>query len=510
MGKFKEYTQEQPFLFPPSLEEMIPANHPVRILNKIIEGLDLSDLYNKFSNIGSSAYHPKLLLKGIIYANLNNIYSSRKIEELLSSNIYFMWLCGMQTPDHNTISRFRTERLGEDIKQLFAQIVMFLAKEGVLSLEIAYVDGTKIEANANKYTFVWKKNTKRYKENLIAQLEEIWDYAQEVAQEELKDTEKVDFATVPADRLKEFLTKVQNSLKKKPVDSKIREKLSRAKNQAPKRLENYREQEAILDDRNSYSKTDNDAVFMRMKDDHLHTGQVKAAYNAQISTNNQYITNYGAYQTAGDTSTMIDFVSEYDAMYNKMLEVLVADAAYGSEENYLYLQEHNISAFVKYNMFDKEANGTLDEKQPYRNTALEYVEDGDYFLCPKGHKMFNIGEQVKTTSTGFKQHLTFYQNQDCTGCPLKEQCNPNTSKRKIQANHRLNKFKREAYNNLTSETGKNYRIKRTIEPEPVFGNIKQNKKFTRFTLRGKEKVEIELGLISIAHNISKYIKEMTK
>lgn len=510
MARFKSYVQEQTFLLPPSLEELVPEKHPVRVVNKIIEGLDLSDLYRSFSNIGSSAYHPKLLLKGIIFAYLNNIYSSRRIEEAIRSNIYFMWLCGMQTPDHNTIARFRTNRLADYVKPIFSQIVMFLAEEGILSLKTTFIDGTKIEANANKYTFVWQKSIIRYRKNLLTQLQEIWDYAKDVAQEELKDLEAVDFSTVSSEKLKEVISEIQTSLKKKRVPPKMRNKISRAKNHFPAKLEEYKEKESILAGRRSYSKTDEDAVFMRMKDDHLRRGQVKAAYNAQISTNNQYITSYGIYQTAGDSNTLINFVEDYTQMYNETPETLVADAGYGSEENYLFLEEHNINPYVKYNMFDKEINGTLDKKHPYRSTALEYVEEGDYYLCPDGRKMFNIGKQITQTVTGFKQHLTFYQNEDCTGCPLKDQCNPKKSQRKIQANHRLNKLRQKAYDNLVSEDGASYRVKRTVEPEPVFGNIKQNKKFTRFMLRGKEKVEIEFALISIAHNMSKYAKEIAK
>ena len=212
--KFREYIQDQPYLFPPNLEDFIPEHHPVRIVNQIIDDLDLSDLYQSYSGLGPSSYHPKLLLKGIVYGYLNNIYSSRRIEEAIASNVYFMWLCGMQTPDHNTIARFRSGRLADYVQPIFTKIVVFLAQEGVLSLKTTYIDGTKFEADANKYSFVWQKSVLRNKEKLISHLEELWKFAKGIAQEELKDLEDVDFSTISSDKLYDMIADIQSALKK--------------------------------------------------------------------------------------------------------------------------------------------------------------------------------------------------------------------------------------------------------------------------------------------------------
>jgi transposase len=153
----KTYCRNQTDLFPINLDDMIKANDPVRLLDCLIEGIDMKRIFARYNKKGASAYDPKMMIKVIFYAYTLNIYSSRKIEESLRSNIKFMWLSGMQTPDHNTINIFRTSKLQKPLKNIFSQIVIQLEKEGLLNLEKAYTDGTKIEANANKYSFVWGK-----------------------------------------------------------------------------------------------------------------------------------------------------------------------------------------------------------------------------------------------------------------------------------------------------------------------------------------------------------------
>jgi transposase len=182
---FKTYQQTQAMLLPPSLDELITANHPVRIVNEVLNKIDISPLIRAYRPGGTSSYHPLILLKVLVYGYINNIYSSRKIEEALQQNIHFMWLSGMSKPDHNTINRFRSERLKEPLKKIFVQVVELLAAEGLLSIKELYTDGTKIEANANRYTFVWGNAIKTNKEKMKQQLDALWKYAQGIAASEL-------------------------------------------------------------------------------------------------------------------------------------------------------------------------------------------------------------------------------------------------------------------------------------------------------------------------------------
>ena len=214
------------------------------------------------------------------------------MEAALKENIQFMWLSGMNKPDHNTLNRFRSQRLKDVLKEIFAQVVMLLVESGHVSLQEIYTDGTKIEANANRYTFVWGKSIKTNKDKISAQLKELWNYAQEIASEELKDNSPVEFKEIDAEKVKRTIVQIDKALKDKEVSPEIKKKLNYARKQWPERLEKYADQEEKLGKRNSYSKTDPDATFMRMKEDHLQNGQLKAGYNVQISTNNQFIVNY--------------------------------------------------------------------------------------------------------------------------------------------------------------------------------------------------------------------------
>ena len=237
---------------PPSLEELIPSNHPGRTVNEIIERIDLNLVYARYSENGSNSYHPKMLLKILVYGYLENCYSSRKLEKNIRENIVFMWLAGMQRPDHHTINRFRSERLRDVIGDIFAQVVLLLHEEGLLDIKDVYTDGTKIEANANRYTFVWGKAVKKSKERISAQLKELWDYAGSVASAEL-DSGEPDFVNPTPEKVTQTIEKINDALQGKTVDKKVKQKLNYAKKNWPSKLEEYAEKEEILGGRNSYS-----------------------------------------------------------------------------------------------------------------------------------------------------------------------------------------------------------------------------------------------------------------
>ncbi len=406
---FKEYNQHQPMLLPPSYDELIPVNHPVRIVNTIIDYIDISSLEKQYKGGGTSSYHPKMLLKVLVYAYLRNLYSSRKIEQALYENIHFMWLSSGAKPDHNTINNFRGQRLKNEFKQIFHQVVFLLAEEGVLSLKELFVDGTKIEANANKYTFVWGKSIKTRKEKMQQQLKQLWAYVEKVYKEEQKTPNEPDFEEISSDKIENTINQINDALKGKDIDKKVKQKLNYVKKNFPENLKKYEEQEKILKGRNSYSKTDTDATFMRMKDDHMRNGQLKPAYNVQISTNEQYITNYGLAQTTADTTTLKDLVNDHIENYKKIPENLTADAGYGSEENYTDLEEKGIEAFVKYNYFHKEQREKKKPKNPFASDSFYHNKEEDCYYCPMGQKMKRLDTIKRKTKNGFIQEITRYQ-----------------------------------------------------------------------------------------------------
>ncbi len=500
---FKAYQQHQAMLLPPSLDELIAQGHPVRIVNQVLDKINIDALLKKYKGGGSSSFHPRMLLKVLVYSYINNNYSSRKIEAALKENIHYMWLNGMSTPDHNTINRFRSDKLKEVLRQVFTQVVLLLAEEGLLNIKELYTDGTKIEANANGYTFVWGKAIKTSKERIKKQLDELWQYAQKVAAAELPDKDPTGFDKIDADKVEQTIAQINEALKDKPVSKEVKQKLSYAKKHWPYNLKKYAAQEKILGARSSYSKTDNDASFMRMKEDHMLNGQLKPGYNFQISTNNQYIVNYSLHQTTADTTTLQQHTELYKKQYGALPALITADAGYGSEENYQYLKDNDIENYVKYNYFDKDQSSKPDKEYPFRPDALYYNSQHDHYICPMGQQMQNIGNVQRKSKTGFTQTISRYQAANCSGCPLRGVCHKSKGTRIIEVNHSLNTYKQQVKQNLNSEQGIYHRKKRPWDVEPVFANIKNNHHFKRFMLRSKPKVEIEAGLLALAHNLRK-------
>jgi transposase len=488
-------------MLPPSLEELIDKNHPVRLVNQIIDRIDIDPLLKKFKGGGTSSYHPRMLLKVLVYAYVNNTYSSRRMEAALKENIHFMWLAGMNQPDHNTINRFRSERLKDVLKTVFGKVVELLVEAGHLDLKEIYTDGTKLEAQANRYTFVWGNAIKHSKAKMEEQLKELWAYAEGVAAEELKDQTPESFAVVSAEQVSKTIAKIDRALEGKDISKQKRQKLNYAKKNWPANVERYAQQEAILKKRNSYSKTDTDATFMRMKEDHMKNGQLKPAYNVQVSSHNQYVVNYSLHQNPTDTTTLKKHLASFHDLYQKYPEVLTADAGYGSEENYLLLNKYKIDGYVKHNQFDREQRSKCVDW--FRGDQLEYDKKKDVLYCPIGDEMKPIGTSTRITANGFKQTLTKYQAKKCNGCALREACHSQRGNRIVEVNHRLRKLKQQANAKLKSEKGMVYRKRRAADVEPVFANIKHNKNFKRFMLKGIAKVEIETGLLALAHNLAK-------
>jgi len=502
---FKQNNQNQLMLLPPSVEELIHKNHPVRVLNHVVNKLNIDAITKQYQGGGTSSFDPRMMLKILFYAYMTNVYSSRKIEQLLHENIHFMWLSGMQKPDHNTINRFRSDKLKDILYPIFSEIVVMMHNAGCLDIKTIYTDGTKIEANANKYTFVWGRALKYRKEKILEQIQQLWKYAEDVSQRELSDTCPSTFAEVNPENIETAIDNINQALKGHNVAPAVKNKLNRVKKKWPELLRDYQLKEQILGERNSYSKTDTDATFMRMKEDHMMNGQLKPCYNWQISTNNQFIVNYGLYQSSTDTITFPHHLQTYYNLYLAYPAEVTADAGYGSEENYAFARDNDVETYIKYNNFQKEHQKAW-LKDISNSDNLFYNKNADCFYCPMGQKMQRIDTKKARTKTGFEQTLAVYRAQNCQGCPLRGSCFKSKGNRTIEINHAARELRAKAKANLLSEKGQIRRRLRSIEPETVFGNIKHNKKFKRFNLRGKAKAEVEIGLISIAHNLSKFAK----
>jgi transposase len=504
---FKEHSVHQQELFPLNLNDLISENHSARLIDSVVERLEISEIISQYKGGGTSSYHPKMLLKILFYGYLNNTYSCRKIAKAVKENIYFMWLSGGLQPDFRTINDFRGQKLKGSIEKLFGQLVEMMVDLELVSLEKQFIDGTKIEANAHKYSFVWKKSVEKNKERLQSKIDVVLAEIGQAIESDIMHTDNQNNTKIDSQKLAEKIQAINKNSKTAFLTKQQRKVVQKLENEQLPKLKEYEQHLEILGNRNSYSKTDNDATFMRMKEDHMMNGQLKPAYNVQISTENQIITHYSTHQTSTDFTTLEPHLESFENTYKKQSKQVVADAGYGSEENYQLLENKEVDFFIPYNMYRIEQT-RKHKKNLFHAQNLYYNTEQDFLVCPIGQRMNKIYTKKSKTSTGFAQYHSVYQSVNCEACPMRGQCFKAQGNRRIEINHNLQKLKTKARENLESELGKEIYSKRCVEPEPVFGNIKQNKGFKRFTLNKLTKVNIEFGLVAIAHNFSKWIAKV--
>ena len=512
---FRSYDPDQTLLFPQRIDRDIPKDDPVRILKSVIESLDLSGFKKLYHERGRSPYHPKMMLMVILYSYMNNVYSCRKIEKLLYRDIYYIWLSGYQKPDFATINRFRN-RVKNEIGHIFTLLVLILVEKGFVTLEVEYLDGTKIESKANKYTFVWRKSVERNREKLLEKIRVLLQQINEqMAQDKAADVASLELTPQTLCEIsKEFKEALGSAPEAKTKEEKAAQ---RGKNKMFKELERHGEKLAEynsrleqMEGRNSISKTDPSATFMRMKEDAMCNGQTKPGYNLQISSENQFITDFALFPNPTDTLTFIPFLGSFPGRYGRFPKRVVADSGYGSEENYRFMDEAGIEGFVKYNRFHLEHRPRY-KPDTFHPDSLYYNEEGDYYICPMGQRMSRTGTLQTRTEGGYISQSACYRAIRCKGCPLRCLCyKAKANQRTIRVNHRLNAYKRKACELLTSEEGIKERGRRCIEPEAVFGQMKSNMAYRRFRHMGKDKVVMDFTFFAIAFNIKKLCSMMRK
>jgi transposase len=523
--KFKKYDQEQVMQVPIAVSSLIPIGHLVRIVNQVVEGIEMSDLEQYYQGGGRSPYNPKMLIKVWIYGYCERLYTSRRLAKALRENIHFMWLSGSQQPCFKTLCEFRGERMQAMIDVIFKQVLLLLVESGYIDLGDLYLDGSKWAANANQYKRVWRTNTERYKQavtdRIVTLLEEIKALQAEEdsdhGQGDLRELGKGEPITVVlnSEEVKQHLVALrelveQESAKQQAANkSKIKD-LSRLSNKLAKEQENlikYEEQEAVLGERNSYSQTDHDATMLRMKDDRL-----LPAYNVQHTTSNQYIVNYTIAQNGSDSPTLPPHLDKMEVRFEGLQipeeTSLGADAGYGSEENYADLESRGIEAYVKYPLWYQEVSGELVKKR-FRRENWDYDAQSDTYTCPEQRTLVFKQEEQRVSENGYEKTVRIYECESCENCPLAAECKKSETKnRTVMHSEKGEAYKAKAKELLETDRGEEVRSNRAIEVESTFGDIKYNMKHDRFVLRGSNKVYVEYGLLSIGHNLRKvYCKE---
>ena len=423
---YKNYSQiseNYQLKLPIDLDVLIPEDDSVRLLSLMMEELDYKKLYEAYSPNGRNpAVPPKILFKILIYAYMNDIWSSRKIELACKRDVNFMWLLeGFKAPDHNTIARFRTGRLEPILDDLFNQFIVKLYENNELELKNLFIDGTKIEANANKYL---------------------------------------------------------------------------------ERQSKYDLYNSIFNGRNSFSKTDIDATFMHMKDDHMKNAQLKPGYNIQIGVEGEYIVGVDISSERSDQLTFIPFLDKLGESLPAKYENIIADAGYESEENYVYLEENNQKSFIKPQNYENTKSKKFKNNIGKRENMI-YNKIADTYTCANNKELKFIATTTRKSKSGYISKAKIYECENCNNCPIKLKCTKAKGNKRIQVSPVFITKRKQSQDNITSEFGILARINRSIQVEGAFGVIKENHNFRRFLTRGKKNVKVEFLLLALAYNLNK-------
>ena len=515
----KNYTLSEynyQFKLPFEMEVLIPDDDPVRLLNAFVEELELSDLYQSYGKIKSSQVTPRQMFKIVIYAAMNRIYSCRDIETACSRDINFMYLLeGKPAPDHATIARFLSLHFSQCSKKTLAEVTEMLYNLGEISGIHIFIDGTKIESAANRYTFVWKKAVTKHQKRLCQKIAVFVEECEILyGLRFIFNGKKFGLRTLKKIRKKLYQIKEEEGIvfvhgigKRKTQIQKSIETLE----EYLEKLKEYTKKIHRCGDRNSYSKTDPDATFMRMKEDHMRNGQLKPAYNLQHGVDSEYITWLDVTQRPTDTRTLIPFLKDMEENLTFHYRDIVADAGYESEENYLFLEGNGQNAYIKPNNYEQS------KKRKYKNDIgrmenMTYEEDTDRYICFHGKELPWKYDRKEKTATGYQRITSVYECADCKGCPYKTKCiKGNHSKtpmedrvKRLYVSKTMKEKRSEDLERITSEYGTRLRMNRSVQAEGSFADVKADMAFRRYSYRGMENVTAQSVILAIAHNINKF------
>lgn len=540
----------------------LSADDPVYTLINILEDFDFSSLLARYSNKGRKGYNPIMLFAVLLYANMRGIRAVDRIVELCERDIAFIWLTKGEKPQRDTFYAFLNEKLTKEIlEDLHYQFIRILEKKGLVTLKTLFIDGTKIEANANRYTFVWRGTVNyhlaglldtidklylRYNQFLQAQnYHKVYDLPLEamfvveginkvkdiIAKnrkrkslhlEKISNNSIIEIGNISPLKLIELqanLSRIANAEKicfvhgKRNKKSEL-QKLYEAIEEASRRLLKYKEHFKLMGtDRNSYSKTDIEATFMRMKDDHMQNGQLKPAYNVQIAVENYFIIHTYISNDRTDYNTLIPVLEKHKAYLNNFPQEVTADSGYSSEANLVYLKNNNIDSYIKLQMHEKmKTRAYKNDPGKFYNMEKIITEDGVNFICKDGRRLQYERSEYRNNN-GYRHNFEVYSCKDCSGCEFKPHCLYKYNEEKDIHKNKVMKInllwetlKSESNNNVQSEKGILYRQIRSIQTEGHFGDIKENDNFRRFNHRTSEKVHKEFFLYAIGRNLNKYYR----
>ncbi len=508
----RKYNTPYQLKLPLEIEKIIEISDPVYAFCEVMENIDLRKyLAVKESKTGRKRYCPEILLKIILFAFMENGYvSTREIEKLCKTDIRFMYLLDEHpAPSHMTIDNFMNETLAVSIEGIFNEINGYIFEKENVDTNHVYIDGTKIAANANKYSWVWKKssikNRKKTFDKISVLLEEInksliyhgvkFGHREEYAIEYLEDILQryIELCNINPDTI------ARGRGHHKTEEQRNYDKLT----EYIEKLKKYAEHISICgEDRNSYSKTDTGATFFRMKRDYMGNDQLLPGYNIQMGLCDEYIAVFDVKQYASDMDCFQPLMEKFNKTYGSYPEYPVADAGYGNFNNYLYCEEHGMKKYMKFTMFKKECEDKSYREYPYRAVNFQINENGNP-VCPNG-KEFHYLKTRPVRGNKYGRTEEIYQCEDCSNCPHKQKCTKAEGNRTIRLNEELTSIHNEVLDNLNSTQGALLRMNRSIQAEGAYGTIKWNRAYTRARRRGIKGLNLEIAMISCGFNLHKY------
>ena len=476
-------------------ERTIPANDSVRLLDRMVEEMDLSALMRAYDSHGRPpATPPRTMLKVVLYAAMEHNYSSRKIKSSCERDINYLWLLdGAPAPSHFEIARFRSQRLSKCAEEIFAQMVTMLHEMGEIKYEHLFVDGTKIEANANKYSFVWKKSTNRYEARLDEKAEKLLP---ELCSKHGVMANSLDELLFALEAKADFPFVHGRGKRKSELQRDIEQLRGMAE-----RKQKYTRYNETFRGRNSFSKTDPDATFMHMKKDHMRNAQLKPGYNVQFGVEGEYITGVDVSSERSDQLTLIPLMEKMQS-YGADYTDVTADAGYESEENYSWFETEEKTCYIKPQNYERSKTKKYKSNMALREN-MAYDAQKDEYTCRAGQKLRARYVGIRKNKNGYESEITYYESDDCSGCAYKKRCTRAKGNRKMQVSKKFIEQRAASLERITSEQGVLLRMNRSIQSEGAFGVIKQDYGFRQFLLRGQKKVTTEILLLAMAYDINK-------
>lgn len=504
--------------FPVFCADYLDICDPVLAFDRIMEEIEVGQYLKAepYHRTGRPGYNRVKMLKTILYGFMDSGYASlRELEDRCKVNIRYMYLMDYERPSYRSFSYFINEELTDTVEEIFRAVMEHIRKKDHVDMEHVYIDGTKFEANANKYTWVWKKATEKSRYRLYGKITALLQEIQEsLSYTGIRIETNTEYTPEGLEAILDryaYICRIDES--RFVYGTGHRKSTEQRQYEALKgyirKLKEYVQKIRICgEERNSYSKTDHDATFMRVKTDYMGNDQLLPAYNVQLAVADEYIVAADVLQYRSDMDCFIPLMERFHRLYGFYPRYPVADAGYGSYNNYLYCEEHGMEKYMKFAMYEKEIKDETYRSDPFRAVNFQRDRDGD-LICPNGKK-FHFAYRRPVRGNRYGRQEEYYTCEDCGGCPYAGECKKTDQNRTIRMNEELSAMHREVIENLESIHGALLRMNRSIQSEGTFGILKFDRCYDRIVRRSLESVKLEIYLVSLGHNLYKYHNKMMR